>query len=491
MLPVQHRQKPFGCPLRPSWIELACIAFTTACTGFFAGIAAGQTLPLAPLATAPANAASSNSGLVEPVMRTDYAMEVGPGWSPRRGLSGQSVGPSSSSEAATPRPTYPDFKVTGVMHLDTARFAQSSASRSVLGDLQDGTGFRRARFAITGSINPTMTYMMELDFAQSQARFVDMWGQVNDTPFGKVRIGRFRQPFGMTELTSIRELPSLERPSAFALAPFRQTGIMCFDTYAEEHGTWAVSGFRSLSDNFGNVYGDDGGLGTAARITRLVLDGGEAGVVHLGGGASYLDPARNQWLFVSQDEIFVGQQPNLGPTAFSVAPLVGVPPFVNSGVMNVDSLLLFNLEAAASIGRGLVQAEQRWARVDLSTGDSRVVTAAYLTLRWMLTGEEIPYNHAGGVFGRIKPLQAFDLQQGTWGAWEVVSQVSSINLNPLFAQPDVPGPTRRLLSTTVGLNWYWNANAKCQFECVNGSLNDPLLGDSVSTTVAARFQIDF
>ncbi len=129
--------------------------------------------------------------------------------------------------------------------------------------------------------------------AQGQPRFVDVWGQIKDTPLGTIRIGRFRQPLGMSELTSVRELPFLERPLVFGLATFRQTGVMFFDTAFEESLTWAVSGFRHFSDNFGNVYGDDGGYGTAERLTFLVVDKGDSGIVHLGLDHGYSDRAKS------------------------------------------------------------------------------------------------------------------------------------------------------------------------------------------------------
>ncbi len=404
--------------------------------------------------------------------------------------------PASASVAYQPvaqpdEKKYPDVKITGFFQLDSARFAQSGESRAVLGDIQDGTGFRRARLAAAGNVSERGSYLAEFDMAQGQPRFVDVWGQIKDTPLGNVRIGRFRQPFGMAGLTSAREIPLLERPTAFALSPFRQTGIMLFDTALDERITWATSGFRTQSDNFGNVYGDDGGLGTAERLTFLPRDFSDSDLIHLGLGHSYIDPARNQMQLASQDEIFVGQQPNLGPTGLSVFPIVFVPPFVQSGVFNVDHANLFNLEAARSWGHTLVQAEQRWSRLSLPTGETATVQAGYITLRHMLTGEVIPYSRTGGVFSRVKPDAPLDISCGNWGGWEVVAQLSSINLNPLFGLPGVPGPTGRLESSSLGLNWYWWTNAKSQFEWVNGDLNRPGLGDSISNTFAARVQFDF
>ncbi|MCA9126003.1 MAG: hypothetical protein KDB22_02920 [Planctomycetales bacterium] len=387
---------------------------------------------------------------------------------------------------------YPDVKFSGFFQLDAARFGQSAASVATLGDIQDGTGFRRARLSASGNISEQSSYQMEFDFAQAQARFVDVWGQVKGTPFGTMRIGRFRQPFGMTELTSIRELPFLERPTIFALAPFRQTGIMFSNTAFDQAATWAVSGFRTLADNFGNIYGDDGGWGTAERVSFVPHDGGDGGtLLHVGFDHSYIDPARNQLQFASQDEVFVGQQPNLGPNGLSVLPIVNVPAFVNSGVFNVDHVHLFNVESGVGLGRAAIQSEYRWANVNLPTGQNATVHGGYVTARYVLSGEAIPYNRATGVFGRVKPEQPLNIGNGQWGAWEIATRYSMIDLNPLVGLPGVTGPGRRLNSSDLGINWYWTANSKCQMEWINASLADPTVGKSVTNTLAGRVQFDF
>ncbi len=153
---------------------------------------------------------------------------------------------------------FPTAGVTGFFHLDSGWFSQDDLNRTTLGDINDGTGFRRARLAAKGFVAEDIQYILEFDFAQSQARFVDVWMQIDGTRLGNVRIGRFRQPFGMAELTSVRELPFLERPLTFTQSPFRQTGVMLFDARPDESGTWAVAGYRFLSDNFGNVFADTG-----------------------------------------------------------------------------------------------------------------------------------------------------------------------------------------------------------------------------------------
>ncbi|MEO8497137.1 MAG: porin [Planctomycetota bacterium] len=392
-------------------------------------------------------------------------------------------------DSATGKPGsgFPTVKVTGFFHLDSGFYNQDAVNQATLGNIQDGTGFRRARLAATGNLTENSSYMMEFDFAQAQARFVDVWMQFKQTPVGNIRIGRFRQPFGMSELTSIREIPFLERPTLFAFSPFRQTGIMLFDTALDERMTWAASGYRYLSDNFGNVYGDSGGYGVATRLTALPIDYGDSGLVHVGFDYSYNDPARNLVQYASQNEFFVGQQPDLGPSGLSVLPIVTVPPFVNTGVMPVSRTNLFNVEGAASWGRFLVQSEASWAQVQLLDGTTNTFPAAYAHLRYVLTGEVIPYNRQNGVFGRIKPAQPVDFWCGHWGAWEVAARASYIDLNGT----GLPGPGRRLTDATLGLNWYLSDHTKFQFNYIHAQLNDPVLGGSQAQTYAFRGQVDF
>lgn len=381
----------------------------------------------------------------------------------------------------------PDVRLTGFFHLDMGVFNQDSVNRTTLGDIEDGLGFRRARIAAAGKVSDRTSFIIEFDFAQSQPRFVDVWMQFADTPIGQVRIGRYRQPFGMAELTSIRELPFLERPTAFALSPFRQTGMMAFDSALDERLTWAISGYRYLSDNFGNVYADTGGYGMATRLTYLPIDDGGHRLVHLGVDYSYNDPGRGQVQYVSTNEIVVTQNPNLGPSGLSVLPLVGVPPFVNTGAMSVERTNLFNVEGALQLGRLIIQSEARWARVSLANGTTQTFPAAYAHVRYVLTGEAVPYNRATGVFQRVDPLAPVDVTCGQWGAWEVMGRVSYIDLNGT----GLPGPGRRLTNTVVGLNWYINHYTRFSLNYIHSDLADPSNGDSNADVLAVRGQIDF
>ena len=379
---------------------------------------------------------------------------------------------------------YPEVKVTGFFHLDFGLYSQDANNRLTLGDIDDGLGFRRARLAAAGKVAEDVSYIIEFDIAQSQARFVDVWMQMERTRFGNIRIGRYRQPFGMSELTSVRELPFLERPLTFAQSPFRQTGIMAFDASADETKTWAISGFRFLSDNFGNVFADAGGYGLTSRVTTIAAEWGDDRLLHLGLDYSYANPGRGFVQIVSTNELFVGQNPNLGPAGLSVLPITAVPPFVNTGVVAADSIQFFNVESGMALGRMAVQSEFRWIGVQQSGGGTANLPGGYVQIRYMLTGEKIPYNRKSGLFGRVIPHCDFGRCRGT-GAWELASRLSHLDLN------DAGITGRRLTNWTVGCNWYWNKYTKIQFNWIHSRLNDVTLGDSTANAVAFRAQLDF
>ena len=378
----------------------------------------------------------------------------------------------------------PTAEVTGFFHLDGAWFDQDDQNTLTLGDINDGLAFRRTRLGVKGNVAEDINYIVEFDIAQSQARFVDVWFQANDTRLGNLRIGRFRQPFGMAELTSVRELPFLERPTTFTQSPFRQTGASLSDVTENERGTWAIAGYRFVSDSFGNVFSDTGGYGLTTRLTRVALEWAEDRLFHLGADYSFNNPGGGVVQLVSTNEVFVGQNPNLGPSGLSVLPIVGVPPFVNTGLVPTDNLQLFNVEGALALGRLALQSEARWAQLETTGGASATLPGAYAQLRYMLTGETIPYNKSNGVFGRITPANNFGKTGGV-GAWEVLGRVSHIDLN------DAGVEGGRLTNFTAGLNWYWNRFTKFQFNWIRSELNNPTFGDSDASTFAFRAQLDF
>lgn len=400
---------------------------------------------------------------------------------------------SDVAHAATPKTTYPTVKVTGFFQADFGYFAQDTDSNALFGNIQDDRGFRRARLAAVGDISSNASYMFEMDFAfPGRPSFMDVWVDVHDIPWlGNVRVGQWRQPFGLDELTSVRELTFFERPTMFAFAPFRQTGIGFHNNNEDQTVTWAASVYGFPTDAFGDSLGDSG-YGTAERITALLIDECQGRrILHVGFDHAFTIPNATGFAYRNVPE-YGGP---FGGPATTPGTAGDVPFFINTGILNFDSSNLLNAELAGVYDSFHWQSEARFAVVDIA-GDTVTLPACYFQAGYILTGEVRPYNKTNAVLGRIKPNNPFQRGCG-WGAWEVAARYSYIDLDPaapysaggaglLAGQP----PGGALNDMTLGLNWYLNANLKVQLQYVRAMLNNSV-SNSSTDIVGFRTQLDF
>jgi phosphate-selective porin OprO/OprP len=391
--------------------------------------------------------------------------------------------PPGSTCRCPPGTTFPTVRVTGFFQADAGWFGQDAANIVAVGDIQDGADFRRARLAATGDVADNVGYMVEFDFGfPGRPSFMDVWLELRDLSLlQNVRIGNYRQPFGLDGLTSVKDLTFIERGLPFAFLPFRQVGAMAHGTNDAEDVTWAVSGFRFPTDFYGSQIGDNGGYGLATRMTGLLVDNGKQGVLHAGGAYSVIDPANDAVRYLTPPEFFISET---GGAAF-VPPgtLPFVPPFVDTGAIPTDIVNLFEADLAATAGPVNAQSEVIYAVVNRLDGSTVAFSGVSAQAAYILTGEHRPYNRKAGVLGRVVPDRPFG--KCGYGAWEVATRWSYIDLN----DADVNGG--RLNDVTFGLNWYLNGFTKFQLNYIHAMLDSPVNGESDANIIAARAQLDF
>ncbi len=376
---------------------------------------------------------------------------------------------------------FPTVQVSGFIQVDAARFNQSATSISTVGDANDGADFRRTRLIAKGHVAENVSYMVEFDFAfPGRPSFMDVWMEIEDLPvLGNLRIGQWRQPFGMDELTSVKELTFLERGLPFALAPFRQIGIGIHDSYEQTGTTWAISAFRYPTDPFGGNIGDAGGVSLASRVTTLLYeDEATKSLVHFGADYAFIEPSNDSSRFRNTPEVFASFQPG------ATNPSNPIPFFADTNVIPTNNFQLVNLETGFRKGSLSGQAEWRYAHVEQVGGSSPNFQSAYGQISYILTGEVRPYNKKGGVFGRIVPDKPFKPGSGT-GAWETAAKLSWLDLD----DTNITG--NRLTNVTMGLNWYLNKRTKFQFNYIYSLLDGTAIPKSNTNIVAVRAQIDF
>jgi phosphate-selective porin OprO/OprP len=160
-------------------------------------------------------------------------------------------------------------------------------------------------------------------------------------------------------------------------------------------------------------------------------------------------------------EFFVGDPAAGGAVA------AGTPFFADTGRIASDDFAIYGLELAGQYGPSHFQAELLMTSVSQIGGPSLFYDGAYVAI-----GDR-------GFCG--------------WGAWEVAARLSYVDLNDADAMP-IPGSGARpgkLTNSTLGLNWYWNAYAKLQFNWIHCWLDNATFGDSEADIYAARAQLEF
>lgn len=407
---------------------------------------------------------------------------------------------ATAPQPALPAVKYPNLQMNGVFQADAGFFHQGPASRAAYGDIQDGADFRRARLSAKGSVTETVNYFFQMDFAfPGRPTFTDVWVESTDHPvLGTIRIGQWKQPFSLEVVSSFRYTTFMERSLLFqAFTPFRHLGIGFYDHSDDLNWTWAASGFRSGQDQFGASISDNGGWGTAERLTCLPWwdeSSGGRGYLHLGVAHFLATPPNNAVNFRTIPELFIGEQaPGAVGTSGQALPGVinGTPFFVATGTLAVDNFNVIGTELLWVHGPFSFQSEAMINYVDQQVGPNVTLPGMYAQVGYFLTGEHRPYDRKAGAIDRVMPFENF-FRVGTdggvctgWGAWEIAGRVSVLDLN----DDNVRGGS--ITDLTAGVNWYWNPYTKLVFNYVHAHANHPTFGRSDTGITAMRAQVDF
>lgn len=323
-------------------------------------------------------------------------------------------------------------------------------------DSQDGTSFRAARLELEGALYEHTQFKFQYDFASSSP-FKDVFLGYGSLPvLGSLRIGHFKEPFSLSELTSSKQIAMMERGLPNALVPGRNTGIALQNAVAEDRATYALGMFRD-SDGLGKGVGDKN-YALTGRLTGLLHHDGD-NLVHLGAAASYR----------KVDDI----------VSYSVKPESNLAAsYLKSGDLAVDDTLLYGGELAAVFGSAHLAAEYIGAYHRGVT--DYALAGLYAEIGYFWTGEARTYGKKDGAFKGVKPKQNF-LKDGGAGAWESVIRVSHLDFD------DNTLGQGALLDVTVGLTWYLNPHARIMLNYVVAKLD----GVDPGHIVQSRFQVDF
>jgi phosphate-selective porin OprO/OprP len=169
------------------------------------------------------------------------------------------------------------------------------------------------------------------------------------------------------------------------------------------------------------------------------------------------------------------------------------PYLANTGTtIPTNDIDLINPELAVVWGPASFQAEytRSFVRGDDGTKNSNF-WGAYAQLSYFLTGEHRNYELGSGSFGRVKPNVNFNPAKGDWGAFEVATRYSYLDLNDKFVRGG------KMWDITAAINWHLFPNARLSLNYVHSELDNLLISpdpddvDGNADLVQARFQLDF
>jgi phosphate-selective porin OprO and OprP len=339
-----------------------------------------------------------------------------------------------------------------------------------IGDLSNGAEARRARLYVSGTIYENIDFKLQFDFAQGDADLKDAYMQFNDIlAIGRIRIGQFKEPFSLDELTSSKYITFMERGLPNDLAPGRNAGIMIGDHILDQRMTWATGLFYQV-DDYGATQ-QDGGAAFTSRVTGLPwYEDDGAKLLHLGIAYSLRDSDdTNTIRYRARPEAHFTER------------------FTDTGDFGADMTQLFGAEAAWVHGPLSLQAEYIGASVS-GTDDgvgSPMFNSFYVQGSYFLTGEHRNYDRKKGAFKRVQPKRNFR-EDGGWGAWEVAARYSYLDLRA----SGLPDSARRLEDITLGVNWYINPNVRLMGNYIRSHVTGTdITGDA--DIFMLRMQVDF
>jgi phosphate-selective porin OprO/OprP len=352
------------------------------------------------------------------------------------------------------------LKIGGRLQTDWLWISEDDAIKSDVGEQQDGVEVRRARLYFSGLIYDNVEYKLQFDFAGGDADLKDAYLGLTDFPLGKLRMGHFKEPFSLDELTSSKYITFLERALPNAFAPGRNMGFMLHNTCPDERMTTAIGLFRDTDDYGEDV--DDGGYNITGRVTALpIYEDKGAQLLHLGAAYSYRNP---------DDTVRYRQRPEAHLADY----------FIDTGSFPGDQVDLAGLEAAWVKGALSLQGEYMMADADRLGGSNVKFDGYYIQASYFLTGEHRSYKTSEGAFSRTKPKENYSAAGGS-GAWEVKARYSELDLS----DSNINGGELDNIST--GLNWYLNPNTRILWDYVHTDKNHVGQADMLMM----RLQFDF
>ncbi len=312
---------------------------------------------------------------------------------------------------------------------------------------------RRARFFAAGDLGEVF-WKTQIDLAGGDADLKDAYLGMMVGP-GKLKIGHFKEPFGLEELTSSKYDTFIEQALGTSLsAASRNTGAMLSGNLGDSGATFAVGSFYEV-DSYGR--GNEGSAFTGRLTYAPIHSEGAEKVLHFG-------------LAFSSRSHDSGISADFGPEAHLFQDLAE---YSSTGDASTD----IGLEIAWVHGPLSLQAESMRKQISGDVvNDNPEITSTYAQVSYFLDGvTRRTYKQSSGTFSRVKPANG--------SAWEAKARFSTLDLGKAAVSG---GLADELETLSIGVNHYINDHSRVMLDVVQA--DD---GANESKIILLRFAIHF
>lgn len=340
----------------------------------------------------------------------------------------------------------------------------------LLGDF----GFRE------GSALGPWSLRAQIDFADSQLDWKDFALAYSGLPAfqasaaTQVRVGHFREPFGLEAMTSVSHLPFIERSAASsAFTPGRSRGVEWSEQ--AERSLLQLGWFRRAAGApFPSELTDETALTARALWQHGRGPRGPLGLVQLGGSLSV-------------------RQPGADPIRFDARTgsrlLARVLDTGRVQAESVNDVVTLGLESLHQWDQSTLIVEAFGAYVDNAAVPQSPHSHAFLAgghigfFTFLSHGHAARWNQRRG---GIKAASVPDLLHGTApskGALEAAARLTWVNLN----NGALDGG--QSIDLEIGFNWYAQPTTRVMLHWLGAHVNTPGNGDAFGQALLARIQI--
>lgn len=453
--------KKFWRGPRSSWLVALCLGMTG--SGW-----AQEPAPLPEPAAAPA----------EPTPSSPPSPPSPP--SPTAPAAGSSVTVKASHEGFSLSSGDKSFqlKLRGYVQADGRAFLSET-------DRPGSTGLllRRARPIVEGTLFRTFDFRLMLEFGGGAANVQDAYLEVTPSKALRLRVGKYKAPFGLERMQSDTQIFFVERGLPTNLTPNRDIGLQLHGELLGGALNYAVGAFNGAPDDGSLDANNDNSMDLAGRVSSQPFKGtGLAALEALGVGFAASHGKR----------LGTPSAPGLGSYRASsqqvfFSYLMGTN--AAEAVVAHGNHVRYSPHATYFAGPVGVMAEYISSSQEVKRGaeSERLRHQA-----WQVTGSFMLFGGKASLEG-VRPEKPLNLSEGSWGAVELVARASELRVDPdafpFFADPNRSADLAK--SWSGGVNWYLNTNVRLYLDLDRTVFERGAIeGDRLPETVLfSRFQV--